>query len=235
MATKAANVALSVKAFANNTGDMALKKAMSLRASFLANRSENGSLDKCRFIHSKATELLGNLDTYGVTQDTLDDLNKSIRYFAEAIPAPRTNIVSRKRATDQLAVLFTECEGFLKAMDVLADMLEYRDVAFYATYFSSRKVIQPSYRTLSIVGRVTDASGLPLNKVQVFLKGTLISKLTTENGGFEIKNLESDVYDLQLLKSGYDLTTVSVAVTATDRTELAIVMPEVVAAKAKTA
>ena len=182
------------------------------------------SADVCQFVHEKGTALLGVLADYGVTQDMLDGLQKTIDNFRNSIPKPRMGIVQRKKATDDIKGLFAKCDAYLKMMGSLVDMLQYGDSRFYDTFYSSRRIIKPSYRTLSILGLVTDENGQPLQKVTISLKDTFIERKTSEKGGFEIKGLESKVYTIVLQKSGYGDVSVEVAVTATERTEVAVAM-----------
>ena len=65
---------------------------------------------------------------------------------------------------------------------------------------------------------------MPLQKVMVSLQDTLIERKTSDKGGFDIKGLESKVYSVVLQKAGYDTVSIEVAVTATERTEIAVSM-----------
>lgn len=226
MCAKAISVSSKVKGYAININDVVLREEMSQRLSYLLRIADTVTLDVCQFIHEKGTILLGNLRDYGVTQEMLDDLQNSINNFRESIPKPRIGIVQRKRATDDMKVLFTKCDTHLKTMGSLVDMLQFSNFEFYDTFYSSRRIIKPAYRTLSISGVVNDENGRPLQKVVVRLEDALIERKTSDKGGFEIKGLESKMYTMVLQKPGYESVSVEVAVTATERTEVTLVMQQ---------
>lgn len=93
MCVKAINVSSKVKGYAININDVVLREEMSQRLSYLLRITDTVTLDVCQFIHEKGTILLENLRDYGVTQEMLDDLQRSIANFRESIPKPRIGIV----------------------------------------------------------------------------------------------------------------------------------------------
>ena len=224
MCVQAVTISSRIKGYAINTGNVVLREEMSMRISYLLNMADTVAADVCQFVQEKGVLLLTDLTTYGVTQDMLNDLDKSIGDFRNSIPKPRMGIVSRKRATEEMKLLFYKCDVLLKAIGSLVDMLQFEDSEFYAAFYSSRRIIKPAYRTLSISGQITDENGMPLQKVMVSLQDTLIERKTSDKGGFDIKGLESKVYSVVLQKAGYDTVSIEVAVTATERTEIAVSM-----------
>ena len=224
MCVQAISVSSKIKGYAINTDNVVLREEMSQRLSYLIRIADTVSADVCQFVHEKGIALLVVLADYGVTQEILDVLQKRIDDFRNSIPKPRMGIVERKKATDDIKVLFAKCDAYLKTIGSLVDMLQYSDSKFYDTFYSSRRIIKPSYRTLSILGLVTDENGQPLQKVTISLKDAFIERKTSDKGGFEIKGLESKVYTMVFQKSGYGDVSVEVAVTATERTEVAVAM-----------
>lgn len=224
MCVQAVTISSRIKGYAINTGNVVLREEMSMRISYLLNMADTVAADVCQFVQEKGVLLLTDLTTYGVTQDMLNDLDKSIGDFRNSIPKPRMGIVSRKRATEEMKLLFYKCDVLLKTIGSLVDMLQFEDSEFYAAFYSSRRIIKPAYRTLSISGQITDENGMPLQKVMVSLQDTLIERKTSDKGGFDIKGLESKVYSVVLQKAGYDTVSIEVAVTATERTEIAVSM-----------
>ena len=227
MVRNAINIAARIKAYAVNTNDAVLRVEISQRMSYLMKKPDTVCADICRFVQNKGTELLTDLATYGVTTALLTDLNKSINYYVDSIPKPRAGIVAKKQATTQMRLLFTNSDTVLKEMDTLVTMLQFTEPDFYATYFSSRKLINPGYRTLSIRGTITDNLGMPVQKAKVTIESLGITKQTTEKGGFEIKDMKSGLYALAVSKPGYQDTRTIVAVTATERTQFnAVLKPD---------
>lgn len=226
MCEQAISISSKIKGYAINTENVVLREEMSQRLSYLLKIADTVAADVCQFVHDKGVLLLADLSTYGVSQLMLDTLDRSIGDFRNSIPKPRMGIVERKKATVGMKVLFAQCDSLLKTMGALVDMLQYSDLKFYETFYSSRRIIKPAYRTLSIAGIVTDENGIMLQKVTVSLKDTLIERKTSDKGGFEIKGLESKMYTMVLQKPGYEDVSVEVAVTATERTEVTVAMKQ---------
>ncbi len=224
MAQNATDIASRIKAYATNSNDTVLRKEVSQRMSYLMRKPDTICADICRFIENKATELLTNLATYGVTADLITTLSRSIDAYIAYIPKPRAGIVAQKQATNQMRALFTNSDIMLKEMDTLVTMLQFTDPDLYTTYFSSRKLINPGYRKLALRGTITDTEGMPIPKATVTIESMGIAKKTTNKGAFEIKDLKSGLYALAINKPGYLDTRTVVAVTATERTQFSAIL-----------
>ena len=146
---------------------------------------------------------------------------------SDFIPKTRIGIVERKESTRQLELLFAGCDSEIKKMDALVDMLRYTDNVFYTTYYSARKIVSNGHRSLSILGKVVDENGNSLEKVNVVVKDTPLSRKTSENGVFEIKNLEGGIYQLVFTRPGYVETTVELAVTSSLTSDVIVTMSTV--------
>ena len=228
MTRNAIDVATRIRAYAINIAYTVLREEMNQRMSNLYRRPDTVCADISQYIHSKGTELLTNLATYGVTADMLIILSKSINDYIAYIPKPRAGIVAQKQATNEMRMLFTNSDTVLKSMDALITMLQFSDPDLYSLYFSSRKTIRPGYRTLSLQGNVTDVEGLPIEKATVIIETTGLTRKTTVNGGFEVKDLASGMYAVVVSKLGYRDTRTIVAVTATERTMFnAVLEPDI--------
>jgi hypothetical protein len=224
MVVEAINVSARVRAFAVNTDNVYLFNEMGKSYSTILYAADTFSADLCSFIKTKAESLLVDLAPYGVTAALLTALEKRINNFIGQIPKPRIGIMERKEATKQLNLLFAACRQDLKVMDKLVAMLRFQDPVFYDNYFSARKIIRTGKRTLAIKGVVVDVNGNPLEKVDVTLKNTSFTRKTSENGVFEIKNLEGGIYQLVFARPGYVETTVETAVTSTLTTDISVTM-----------
>ena len=224
MVVAAINVSARVKAYAVNIEDVYLKNEMSKSYSTILYSADTIAADLCNFIKTKAESLLANLGDYVVTAALLTALEDKINFFIAQIPKPRIGIMERKEATKQLEILFAACSVDLKRMDYLVEMLRYENSLFYDNYFSARKVIRTGKRTLAIKGLVIDENGNPLEKVNVTLKNTPYTRKTSENGVFEIKNVEGGIYQLAFERPGYIETTVEIAVTSTLTSDVTVTM-----------
>lgn len=224
MTRYAIDVATRIRAYAINTNDTVLREEMNQRMSRLYRRPDTVCADICQFIHGKAELLLTELADYGVTTLLLEDLQKSITKYVSYIPKPRAGVVERRLATSEMVALFTNSNKVLKAMDALVTMVQFSDPDFYKTYFYSRKIIRPSYRSLSLRGTITDTEGMPILKANIHIEGTNIYRKSTENGGFEVKDLASGMHTVVISKPGYREVRSVVAVTATERTQFTAVL-----------
>lgn len=224
MSQQAIDVASRIEAFAVQSDDVVLEKEMSQRISLLSKTKDTVAADICQFIQNKGLLLLASIETYGVTAETLVILQKSIDKYVVSIPTPKIGINERKKATIQMAALFTTSDKILKKMDTLARMLRYSNPDFYNLYFTSRKIGKPGYRTISLQGIITNTDGIPLQKAEVTIGENQIGRYTSPKGAFEVKSLETGIYSVTVTKAGYIETSVQVAVTATQRCQIAIAL-----------
>lgn len=224
MSQLAINVASRIEAFAVQLEDVVLEKEMSQRISLLARTKDTVAADICQFIKNKGQLLLSSIESYGVSEGMLTDLQKSIDRYVASIPAPKMGINERKKATTSIATLFTTSDNILKKMDSLARMLRYSNADFYNLYFNSRKIGKPGYRTISLQGLITDTDGIPLQKAEVIIGDNQIGRQTSSKGAFEVKSLETGIYTVTVNKAGYIESSVQVAVTATQRSQIAIAL-----------
>lgn len=234
MAVAATNISARVKAMAVTSGNTILAQEMSKSYSSLLKAKDTVSADLCDFIRVRADSHLVALEDYGVTAADCDDLKDKVELYVSQLPKPRAGIVERKQATKKIKLMMKSLLSDLRIMDVLVDMLRYSEVAFYDTYYSTRKVIA-AHRTLSIQGLVLGEDGLPLEKVDVYLIGSTITRKTSEYGGFEIKNLTNNVYKMRFVKPGYLDVEEDIPVTATMRSEITVKMERDVSLELKVA
>ena len=224
MVASATSMSIRIKAFAVNTNDDVLAEEMSKSYYDILKKRDTITSDLCLYIHSKAVEFLTELGAYGVTPLVLEELLGTIESFNQQLPKPRIGIVKRREATRNIKAIFKLIDAQLKIMDGLVDMYRYSNEEFYNSYYAARMIVDAGHRTVSIQGLVVDMQGMPLQKVEMSIVGTNITRKTSEFGGFEIKNLESKVYQLRLTKAGYEDTVVEVPVTATERTMVNVQM-----------
>jgi uncharacterized membrane protein len=132
--------------------------------------------------------------------------------------------------------LFKTADTALENMDAAVEIIRLTQVDFYNGYKSARKVIETGAGSLSVKGLVTDAqTGLPLKGVTVSfaLDGGIakaasttsepeLVKKTAEKGGFNIKGLESGMYQVTLKKAGYANQVTTISVSDGEMTELKI-------------
>jgi hypothetical protein len=135
--------AIYVYAFENN--DRVLLSLNSVNKSSFLSSEGNKKLSLAGNIYRSGTMVIDKLDYYGITPETLDDLQKAISNYEEHIVKPRDIIVARKNYTENLKSLFA------KADSVLYDKLDklivlFKDTGFYNEYKSARNIVNTSVR-----------------------------------------------------------------------------------------
>ena len=82
---QAADIAGSISAFASATSNNTLKQGVNFSASALLQKRDDQLAPRCQNIHAKGLENLAALADYGITAETLDNLQTAINnYVAEA-------------------------------------------------------------------------------------------------------------------------------------------------------
>jgi hypothetical protein len=226
MVVAASDVSARIRAYAVNTKNVVLGRELSTCYSKLSRRADGLCSDYCLLVYNKGVGLVQELADYGVTAEVLEDLRVKREVFMLEMPKPRLGIVRRKMATAGIARLIKECDGYLAHMDVLVEMLRFSHPKFYSSYIMSRKLVTNGHRTMAVIGKVVDERDVPLQHVSVEVKDIGVRKRTGSKGGFEIKSLESKVYEVIFRKPGFEDAVALVAVTATERSKIRVVMRE---------
>ena len=139
---KTMEIANKVEAYASVSDNSELISKVSYSESNLKTSPDTVLRDKCNIINVVAQTELSKLAPYGVTQEMINNLVISIEAFYSHIPKPRTSIVSRKNATQNLADIFRSADYILKRkIDKLAKVIMLSEPELYAKYKSTRLII----------------------------------------------------------------------------------------------
>lgn len=140
LADAAVPVALAVAAWAEEEGDIALADQIEFVPSDFLKGREQDALDRATLVHDKADENVLDLDEYGVTPDTVSDLDAHISAFADALSTPRHAIAERKVHTEAIERLFPQIDRVLtKRLDRLVEQL--KGTPFYSEYKTAREIV----------------------------------------------------------------------------------------------
>ena len=214
-------VSKKVGAYATNTANMVLLKEVKYSKSAIEKLPENILVIVGNIIYEKAKDNLADLATYGVTADVLAVFRKSIDEYDNSIPKPRTSIVVKKIATNNLKSFFAATDALLNdTMDVLVGVVQYSETDFYANYINSRKTIYPGSHPLAIRAKVIGSDGMPIMGVKATVEGIATSYVTKKKGYFFVKSFDVGTYTFTFSKEGYVSQDVPVVVTAGERTDL---------------
>jgi hypothetical protein len=106
-------------------------------------------------IHSRATDLVGQLDSYGVTQASIDELKLLRDELDNQMNAPRNAIIDRKSQTLRIKSLVSEIDAIIKfQIDKLIVVLKEDHPDFFITFTSARMIVD--YRSRSTHVRERD-------------------------------------------------------------------------------
>ena len=110
--------------------------------------SLRGLVARCQDILAAATENVGSLGDYGVTQAKLTSLKKKIEGFQAVQAKPRQGRAHSSSATKELAKLFREVDELLnERLDALVVQFKDSQPAFFNAYTTARSVVSnPSGR-----------------------------------------------------------------------------------------
>lgn len=186
--------------------------------------------------YDTAQTQLGNLATYGVTNETQTALSGALSDFRTAIPTPRNGTIGTKLSTEQIAKAFTTTDEALDNIDALVEIVRISQPEFYSGYKSARKIIDTGAGSLQVKGLITDSGtgeGLKGATVSFALNnngnGLLkakatssesLKKRTADKGRFNIKSLPEGTYSATVSKNGYADVVTTIAVTNGELAEL---------------
>ncbi len=223
--TKASDVARRVQGYAVNTNNLVLLKEVKYTSPQLRRLADNILVIVCNIIYDKAKAHIPDLAHYGVDDPVIIDLRKAIDKFDVSIPKPRTGIVTKKIATMTLKQLFNTTDTMLKDhMDVLVGVIKDAYPEFYASYTSSRKVINPGTHPLAIRCLVVDDSNNPISGVTAIAGDNMATFKTKTKGHFYVKTFPQGTYQFSFSKEGYETQPVTIIVANGERTDLKVTL-----------
>lgn len=231
-----ADYARKLGAYAKFTNNAKLAQQVKFSEGKLRQVADTAVKNYGQIVYDLAQPLLGSLAQYGITDETQATLADAITAYNDSIGKPGAERSEGTQLTKQLATLFKTADTALENMDAAVEIIRLTQVDFYNGYKSARKVIETGAGSLSVKGLVTDAqTGLPLKGVTVSfaLDGGIakaasttsepeLVKKTAEKGGFNIKGLESGMYQVTLKKAGYANQVTTISVSDGEMTELKI-------------
>jgi Carboxypeptidase regulatory-like domain len=205
LGAKASEVGGMIFAFASVTANNTLKQEVNFSVSKLSNGSEETFISRCRNIHAKGSENLAALADYGVTNQTLSDLQTMIDDYIARSPKSRTAKSNRMTMTSNLTTLFKQADTILKEqIDKLILVFRAEHPDFVKTYEATRIIIDPASTTTQLKGKVTgQANGLPIKGATVNVVEANLTVLTDAKGEYLIKPIVVGKYTVKFSKEGF--------------------------------
>jgi hypothetical protein len=205
LGTQASDVAGMIFAFASVIGNNTLKQEVNFSVSRLIQGNEETFVSRCQNIHAKGVENLAALADYGITQQTLSDLQTAITNYVAKSPQTRTAKSNRKTLTANLSSLFKQADTILKErLDKLVVAFRAEHPDFVKSYEANRIIIDAASTTTQLKGKVTGKSdGLPIKGATVKVVEANLTAQTDAKGEYLIKPIVVGKYTITFSKEGF--------------------------------
>jgi hypothetical protein len=130
-------------AFAKDTENNVLRESLRFSKSQLKGGSYVLCIQRIHVISQNAALYLSNLNDYGITQASVEDLELNLTALEEAFNTPRAAIVDRKQFTASIEELIKEIDRVLRdKLDQLMLVLRPSHPEFYDRYHYARAIIE---------------------------------------------------------------------------------------------
>ena len=204
-AEKTADTAGILFAFADATGNEQLKAEVNYTARQLLRLKDSLFALRCRNIHDLAVANKAALLDYGITDETIEDLQSAIDAYVETVPKPRTAKSNKKTLNADIAELFKDIDKIYEnQLDKLIVNFKASNPDFVETYFDLRKVIDPSTTATQLKGVVTAASsGTPVNNADVIVMELAKTTKTDAAGKYSFKPIPNGKFTIKVIKAGF--------------------------------
>jgi Carboxypeptidase regulatory-like domain len=202
---KATGIAGMIFAYASATANNTLKQEVNFSVSRMTRGNEDQFISRCRNIHTKGVENIAVLPDYGITNQTLSDLQTAIDEYIAKSPKTRTAKSNRKTMNANLTALFKQADTVLKEqMDKLIVAFRADHPDFVKTYEANRIIVDAGSTATQLKGKVTgQADGLPIKDVTVKVVEANLTVLTDAKGEYLVKPIIVGKYTVTFSKEGF--------------------------------
>ncbi len=177
MIAKTIFVEKRLQSFATVVNNLELLESIKYTATDLNKARDNDVVAMCNIVYTKARDNARAIETYGVTEDILAELQLAITEYSASLPKPKAARSQAKTATENLSKLFKEADALLKKrLDLDIELFKTTKPEFYSQYNTARIVIATGGFATSVIGCITNATtGEPM-------KGVTITFVATNEG-----------------------------------------------------
>ena len=133
--------ALNIESYAINKKDFELEKRFQFTPTYFEKLRDNALPIAAHSIFNKAQALQKELNDYGVTPETLKELNEAILRYENINPAPQLASGNRKQATVNIAGKLKDGTVQLKLMDKMLGNFRKTNPGFVSAFKNARVVI----------------------------------------------------------------------------------------------
>lgn len=221
-----------MQAYARYIKDTTLLGEVKMTESQLNRAPDMSLVTIARGLHGKINDLLQNLESYQLTNETQRTFNAAVVEFQTAISQTTTTKVERKESTRMVNAGIENADDAVDSISSVVEIVHNTQPAFYANYLDTIKVNETG-GSLQVKGMITDAdSKKPIVEASVTFTLTgstkpALVKLTADKGGFNVRNMAEGVYTVLVEKTGYVSQTVSAVVTPDVRCEIELELQKI--------
>ncbi|MFI5218697.1 MAG: hypothetical protein ACHQNT_04340 [Bacteroidia bacterium] len=173
----------SVFAYAKNTNNEVLQRAMSFKKKELNQMKIQFFITQVQGAINQVTPLIGSLTDYNITQEMVDNWQQSLDDYTTILASPRTAIAFRKTLNEQIQKLVGQCVHFLSdVMDPLAINLGQQNQQYYQNWRNARRLITDGLQHTKFRVFATNDVDEPVFGITVTQDGTTNTGTTNVTG-----------------------------------------------------
>jgi len=201
----------AVQAYATANGNSILFDSVNFSPSKIMSGKSSTALARATAIYAAANDNVVALANYGILPADVADFLTAITDFETAISAPKEALAERKVAHAQLKQFINEADAMLLfEMDKLMDNFKDSAPTFYAQYFASRKITNIATHHTGIRLVILDADGHAIINAEIKAESPAHQyDFFSDVQGAATQYLHHDLYNLTILKEGYQPYTIS--------------------------
>lgn len=161
---------------------------------------------------------------YGITEVVLNRFERTIADFALIMKNPKDAIATKKRATDEIALIIPKISELLKTrLDNLMHAFRDTHPEFVDVYFNLRTIKPTGSRPLSLVITTLDQrTKEPVAKAKLEIVGVDIKRVSSKRGYNKVAHLSEGRHEITVSQPNYTTKTVEFTVVSGETTELIV-------------
>lgn len=176
-------VTKSVSAYAVNTNNDVLKKAMTFKKKELNQMKAQFFITRIQAAITQVEAIITDLADYNVTPAMVTTWQQSLTDFTDILSTPRTAIALRKTLNTQIQNLTGECVHYLSdVMDPLALNIGQTHPQYYKNYRNARRLIETGLQHTKFRIKAMNELNQPVFGVSVTQDGTQNTGTTNVKG-----------------------------------------------------
>lgn len=169
-------------------------------------------------------DVLAELEDYGVSRNSLDDLETLNLNFGNLMKDPDAAIAKRKKATDKIAELLPEALEILATrLDNLIVSLQDSQQEFVNIYNNLRQIQDTAVNPLAFTITTLEAeTNVPVAGVELEIVGENIHRISSERGYNTVQNIPAGPHNISASHPNYIPVTLPFSIVSGETTELLV-------------